>query len=156
MALSKLSAILGAMYLSIENLTPEYEADKLFARYTEETDLSLTDPGATFRAFRIVVVSTSQGSLPNGRNKRSRPAVLQVQINYPLFYQITGDPDYLGIEALRHDDGRLIEDALCHGRPDPVQAVLTSVSPPQWQGSFLMGRLWCVSLSVEWNEDTLP
>ncbi len=154
MAASKLSAILSAMYLAIEQLTPEYESGKAFARYTDEIDLSLTDPGATFRAFRIVVVSTSQGPLHNQRYKRSRSALLQVQINYPLSYQIDGDADYLGVEMLRQDDGRLIEDALCHKRPDPLQAVMTSVSAPQWRGSFLLGRLWCVTISIDWMEDT--
>lgn len=158
MAASKLSAILTAMYAAIEDTTPFYEPDKGFVRYRDELDLSLTDPGATYRNFRIAVLSMGRGPKPDQRDKFSRSAVLQIQINYPLSYQMSlaDDPHGLGIEAIRQDDGRLIEDTLCHQRPNPVEAVMSGTSPLLWQGSFLVGRLWVVQVSIDYMEQTTP
>jgi len=158
MSASKLSSILSAIYDAIEATAPFYEQDKGFTRYRDELDLSLTDPGLTFRNFRVSVLSVGRGPKPDQRDKHSRQAVLQVQVNYPLSYQMASadDPAGLGIEALRQDDGRLIEDTLCHRRPAPVEAIMSGTSPLLWQGSFLVGRLWTIQLSIDYMETTTP
>lgn len=153
MAIGKLSQILPVLYSEIETLVPYYEPSKGFLRWDREEDLSLTDPGQTFRRFRIAVLSVGRGSLHDQRYKQSRKAVLQVLVNYPASYQIADDADFLGVDAMRADDGHLMEEVLGGKRPDALQAVL-SVGAPQWQGSFLVGRMWAINFSVEYMEDT--
>jgi hypothetical protein len=151
MAEGKLSQIIGVIYSTIEGLVPHYESAQSFARYTGEDDLSLLDPGPHFRAFRVVPVSVGKGGLQDSSTKRSKAALVEIRINYPTAYQVSGDSSYLGIEVIHADDDAYLVNALCFSRPLSIQT-LDDVRSVLWRGSALRGRLWVITLAVEYLE----
>jgi hypothetical protein len=153
MAAGKLSEILTQLYTIIEALTPFYESDKAFTRWTSLEDMSTADPSPSFRAFRLAVVFTGKGTVSSGATMRSKLARVDVLVNYPRAHFDPLDTNYLGVEAIRADDDALIVARLAMSRPLVLQDNVTNVRAPKWLGSAVSGRLWVISFEFEYLEE---
>ena len=153
MPAGKLSDILSEIYDIIEDLTPNYEVDKGFERWTSVDDMSLADPSPSFRAFRLTVPSTGKGTLNSGATTRSKMAKVAVVLNYPKGHFDPLDTAYLGVEAIRADDDALIVARLAFSRPLVLQDNVTQVRSIKWVGSALQGRFWVISFEIEYLEE---
>lgn len=150
----KLAEIVQCLYDVIEEITPHYEASRTLTRWTQEAPLEEADPSKSFRCFRILVPRVAKGALNDSRDKKSKFALVQIAVNYPIRYNIDGDTDYLGVEVMREDDGQQIVNAFCFRRPLPLQS-LGDVRSIKWAGSQLVGRLWVISLEIEYMESVV-
>jgi hypothetical protein len=148
----KLSETLAVVYDVVEGITPHYDASAPFVRWRSLEPIETGDVAACFRNFRVAVPSTGKGSLQDSSTKRSKKALVQIKVLYPLAYYPDGDTDYLGVEMLREDDGCRIVNALCFARPLALQDQVSDVRSIKWLGSALSGRLWVISLEIEYLE----
>lgn len=147
----KLSEIIAAIATSTEAQTPRYETNRAFARWKTLDDLATADPNLSFRAFQVRVPSIKHGSMQDSSTKRSKAALVQIAISYPVGYQIENDTDFLGVDALRSDDDALLVNLFCFIRPLTLQTI-GDVRSIKWLGSQLQGRLWVISLDIEYLE----
>jgi hypothetical protein len=147
-----INQILSALYDIVEDVTPTIEADHPFQRWESLDDMSLADPSASWRAFRISVASTGKGTLQSGAEVRSKMAKLNLSINYPKGFFGDSDSAFLGIENLRAVDDALLVSELFFKRPNSFQAAVDSVRSLKWTGSTLQGRLWVISFEVDYME----
>lgn len=149
----KLSEILRVVYSTTEALAPLFEPGTLFARWRKEDSLATADASESFRKFRVGVPQVKRGSLQDSSTYKSKCAVVQVSVNYPASFimAVADDPDGLGVEAIRPDDGALIENAFCYKKPFAFEAI-QDVRSTKWLGSGLVGRAWVVSFEIEYLE----